>query len=90
MATSRGATNRGLSAKVVPIAHGRIAAHRGTPRRARAALGTPRLRAIRGGLRDAPSRVTPAWICIASLVAVTMWPSAAVLLAKLALRMFRG
>ncbi len=79
--------SRRISAKVVPISRGRSVVRRIPPRRHSATLRARNAAAARGPQSEAQRRVTPAWICIASLVGVTMWPSAAVLVAKLALRM---
>jgi hypothetical protein len=82
--------SRRISTNVVSISRGRYTVRRVSPRRNSVALRARVPAAARGAQREAHARVTPAWVCIASLVAVTMWPSAAVLLAKLALRMFSG
>lgn len=82
--------SRGVSAKVVPISRGRRAVRCLSPQRISAPLRARGTQPARGVPRETPMRVTPAWVCIVSLVAVTMWPSAAVLLVKLALRMFWG
>ncbi len=83
--------SRRIGTNVVPISHGRSVVRHAPPRRRLSPVTTRRLRsACLHKSTPAQRRVTPAWVCVASLIGVTMWPSAAVLLAKLALRMFWG
>lgn len=81
-----------IGTNVVPISHGRSVVRRAPVRRyPRPVALVQNAAGVRGRkAAPAPCVVTPAWVCIASLVAVTMWPSAAVLLTKFALRIFCG
>ncbi len=79
------ASGRRISAKVVSISRGRTAVRHVSPRRHFPPLGMRDVAKARAPQLETRGRITPAWVCIASLISVTMWPSAVVLLAKLAL-----
>jgi hypothetical protein len=82
--------NQRINANVVPISRARGLVRHAPPPGRLTPVATRSVRARGRQNNLAQIRVTPAWVCIVCLIGVTMWPSAVVLLAKLALHMFGG